>query len=305
MAIDFGLGLLFGPEAGDINGWLNDLDKSLPALEEHFRSLWMTDHFFWEGQPTYEAWTTISYLAARFPAYEVAPMVLGQSYRNPGMLALMGATLQAISNGRLIMGIGAGWKEDEYRAFDYDYPRAGIRLEQLEDTLNIFKKMWSEPGQITYEGKHYTVRDAWCEPKPDPMIPILVGGGGKKTMRLAAKYADMWNLSDANIQDFTDRLDILKAHCDDIGRDIGTLRLTWFGRMAIGATQADAETRANSREIKYSTDDAFVGTPEQIAEQLQAFIDVGVDYFMVDVIGLPDEEVISLVTDRLMPMVKG
>lgn len=305
MTVDFGLGLLFGSPKGQRDKWLADLDACLPALAGHFRSLWMTDHFFWEGEPTYEAWTTISFLAARFPSYEVGPMVLGQSYRNPAMLALMASTLQTISNGRFIMGIGAGWKEDEYRAYGYDYPRAGIRIEQLEDTLNIFRKLWSEKGQVTYEGKHYSVVDAWCEPKPEPMIPILVGGGGKKTMRLAAKYADMWNLSDANIHDFTERHDILKAHCDDLGRDLSTIRRTWFGRIAIGKTQAEAERYAHSRAIKYSTDNAFVGTAEQIAEQMQPFIELGVDYFMVDVIGLPNPDIIGLVTEELLPKVRS
>lgn len=305
MAVDFGLSLLFGPPKGQLGQWLADLDASLPALKDHFRSLWMTDHFFWEGEPTFEAWTVMSFLAQRFPTYEVGPMVLGQNYRNPATLALMASTLQTLTNGRFIMGIGAGWKEDEYRAYDYDYLRAGLRIEQLEDTLNIFKKMWSETGQVTYEGKHYKVIDAWCEPKPDPMIPIIVGGGGKKTMRLAAQYADMWNLSDANITQFTERLAILKQHCDDLGRDIATLRRTWFGRVAIGETQAEAEQYANSRAIKYTTDNAFVGTPEQIVEQMAAFVDVGCDYFMIDIMGLPNPDIINLVTEELVPRVKS
>lgn len=304
MAIDFGLGLLPGPPVEQLDVWLSDLDACLPQLEGHFRSLWMTDHFFWDGAPTYEAWTVLSYLAARFPAYEVGPMVLGQNYRNPALLALMGATLQTISNGRFIMGIGAGWKEDEYRAYDFDYPTPKVRLEQLADTLEILKRMWTESGQVTYEGKHYHVTDAWCEPKPDPVPPIVVGGGGKTTMKLAAQYADMWNLSDANIHKYMDRLNVLKGHCEALGRDISTLRLTWFGRIAIGKTQADAESRANSRDIKYTTDNAFVGTPDQIAEQMAAFTEIDVDYFMVDVIGLPDTDVISLVVDELLPKVK-
>ena len=305
MTVDFGLGLLFGPPKGQHEQWLADLDVSLPALQNHFRSLWMTDHFFWEGQPTLEVWTVLSFLAARFPTYEVGPMVLGQSYRNPALLALMAATLQTVTNGRFIMGIGAGWKEDEYRAYDYDFPRAGIRIEQLEDTLNIFKKMWTDSGNVTYEGKHYQVVDASCEPKPDPMIPILVGGGGKKTMRLAAQYADMWNLSDSNLSRYQERLTILKQHCEDLDRDISTLRLTWFGRVAIGKTQAEAEQYANSRDIKYTTENAFVGTPEQIAEQMMAFVDIGVDYFMIDIIGLPDPDIIGLVTEELIPKINA
>ena len=305
MAVDFGLSLLAGPPKGQTNKWLADLDASVPALQGHFRSIWMTDHFFWGGEPTYEAWVAMSFLAARFPTFEVGPMVLGQSYRNPALQALMATTLQSLSNGRFIMGIGAGWKEDEYLAYDYPFPRAGIRIEQLEETIIIFKKLWSESGKITYEGKHYKVVDAWCEPKPVPMIPIVVGGGGEKTMRVAAQYADMWNLSDAGITRYTERVNILERHCDELGRDASTLRRSWFGRLAIGKTQAEAEKYANSRTMKYTTDNAFVGTPEQVAEQMAAFVAVGCDYFMVDIIGLPNPDIIGLVIEELVPKVKA
>jgi len=209
MPQDFALSLHEGPPAGQNDRWLADLDASVSHLKGIFRSLWMTDHFFWEGRPTFEAWTTMSFIIARYPDFEVGPMVLGQNYRNPAMLALMAATLQTLSNGRFIMSIGAGWKEDEYRAYDYDYPSPKIRLEQLEDTLIIFKKMWEEEGQVSYDGKHYSIKDAWCEPKPETKIPIIVGGGGKTTMKHAAKYADMWNFPDAPIGRYTERLNIL------------------------------------------------------------------------------------------------
>ena len=305
MTIDFGLGLPFGPPAGQIEQWINTLDASLPKLGKHFRSLWMTDHFFWKDQPTYEALTALTYLAARFPEYEIGPMVLGQNYRNPAHLAQMAATLQALTHGRFILGIGAGWKEDEYRAFNFRFPTPGERIEQLEDTLVILKKMWTQAGQISYVGKHYSVTDAWCEPKPNPVPPIMVGGSGTKTMLLTAKYADWWNMSDVNKAGYSERLAILKQHCTTIGRDPASLRLTWFGRMAVGKTQAEAEGYANSREIKYSTQNAFVGTPSQVVEQLQEFIALGVSYFMVDLIGLPNADVIEMVTEEVISKVRS
>ena len=303
MPIDFGLTLMEGPTQDNRNKWLGDLDHMVSQTRGIFRSLWMTDHFFWEGRPTFEAWTSMSFIAARYPDFEIGPMVLGQGYRNPAMLALMASTLQTLSNGRFIMGIGAGWKEDEYLAYDYPYPSPKIRLEQLEDTLIIFKKMWEEEGQLSYDGKHYHIEDAWCEPKPEIKIPIIVGGGGKTTMKHAAKYADMWNLSDVPIERYTERLDILKNHLNDIGRDPDTIRFTWFGRIAIGKTQAEAEARGLSRVKKWTRDNAFVGTPDQIADQMSKFIDAGCDYFMVDIIGQPDEDVVRLVTEELIPKV--
>ena len=302
MAVDFGLALVHGPPKGQPQQWLADVDVAVAALQDHFRSLWMVDHFFWQpDMPTFEVWSVLSFLAARFPTHDVGPMVLGQSYRNPALTALMAATLQTLTNGRFIMSIGAGWKEDEYRAYNYDFPRAGIRIEQLKDTLNIFKKMWTEPGQVNYEGKHYKVVDAWCEPKPDPMIPIIVGGGGKKTMRLAAQYADMWNLFHTNLEYYTERLDILKQHCDDLDRDISTLRLTWFGHIAIGKTRAEAEKLRKPNADNH----AFIGTPEQVAEEIATFVETGVDYFMVRIDGLPNPDVIGLITEELMPKVKS
>ena len=303
--VDFGLGLMHGPPKGQHERFLADLDATLEQLKGSFRSIWMTDHFFWDGEPTYEAWTVMSYLAARYPDFEVGPMVLGQSYRNPATLALMASTLQTLSNGRFIMGIGAGWKEDEYRAYDYDYPSPKVRLQQLEDTLIILKKMWEEPGQVSYEGKHYSIRDAWCEPKPQPMIPILVGGGGYTTMKHAAKYADIWNLPDKPLGPYLERLNILRRHCDDIGRDPATLRCSWFGRVSLGRTESEAEARGLSRDINWTRDNSFVGTPKNVAEQMNGFVEHGCDYFMIDIIDSPDEEVIGMFTEEVIPMLNG
>ena len=240
MTIDFGLVLPAGPPKNQINKWLVDLDTILPTLPEQFKSLWMTDHFFWDDDPTYEAWTVLAFAAARWPQFELGPMVLGQSYRNPALLAKMGATLQALCQGRFIMALGAGWKEDEYQAYGYPFPRPGIRVEQLEDTLEIVKRMWTEPGPATYQGKHYSIANAHCEPKPDPIPPIIVGGGGKKTMLLAARYADWWSIPDAKFELYKDRVAILQEHCTAIGRDPASLRLTWFGRLAVAKSEAEA-----------------------------------------------------------------
>lgn len=298
MMLDFGLGLSFGPEKGKRDQWVNNLDEILPKLENHFRSLWMTDHFFWEDDPTYEAWTVLSYLAGRYPKWEIGPMVLGQSYRNPALLAKMGATLQELSHGRFIMGIGAGWKEDEYRAYGYEFPSAGIRIEELEDTLEILQRLWTESGKITYQGKHYRIDNAYCEPKPNPIPPIMVGGGGVKTMRLAAQYGDWWNLPDVNLEDYATKVITLHEHCNALNREPETLRLTWFGRIAVGKTQKEAEARGGE---KFTIDNAFVGTPEQIVEQMTPFVELGVTYFMTELLGLPDEDVIGMVTEDILP----
>ena len=301
MPVEFGLALPFGPQPGHDADFFRPFDDSLPLLGPRFRSVWMTDHFFWNEAPTYEAWTVLAYAAARYPDHQFGPMVLGQSYRNPALTAKMAATLHALSGGRFMMGIGAGWKEDEYHGYGYDFPRAGIRLEQLEDTLEIMTRLWQQPGPITYHGTHYRVENAWCEPRPNPTIPIVVGGGGYKTMRLAARFADMWNVSDMPRIVYTERLKTLRQHCDDVGRDWNSLRKSWFGRVVVGRTEAEAEARGGNQ---WTRANAFVGTPDQVAEEMAAFVDMGCDYFMVEILGLPDPEVIGMVTDEILPVLK-
>jgi len=301
MAVEIGFGLHAGPPKGQLDRFFDDMDKSLPQLEPYISSLWMTDHFFWGDEPTHEAWTTLAYICARWPKYKVGPIVLGQSYRNPALTAKMGATLQVLSGGRFIMALGAGWKEDEYHGYGYDFPKPGIRVEQLEDTLEIVKRLWTQPGKVTYQGKHYRVVDAYCEPKPDPIPPIMVGGGGEKTMRLAARFADIWNLPDCTAAAYQERLTILKQHCAELKRDPSTLRLSWFGRLAVAPTEAQANALSGGRWTK---NNAVVGTPQQALEQIQALKAVGIDHFIFNILGLPDPDTIGLVTQVFSKIVK-
>jgi alkanesulfonate monooxygenase SsuD/methylene tetrahydromethanopterin reductase-like flavin-dependent oxidoreductase (luciferase family) len=301
MRVEFGLALPAGPPKGALERFIGDLDTSLPLLGEHIRSLWMTDHFFWDDEPTHEAWTVMAFLAARYPALEIGPMVLGQSYRNPALLAKMAATLQVLSGGRFIMGIGAGWKEDEYHAYGYPFPGPAVRIGQLEDTLEIMTRLWRQPGRVSYAGAHYQVVNAYCEPKPEKAIPIIVGGGGAKTMMLAARFADMWNLPDAPYDQYTARMAVLRQHCESIGRGWDTIRKSWFGRVAVGRTAAEAEARGGGR---WRRDNAFVGTPAELVEQMSAFAAAGCSYFMIDILGLPDADVIGMMVEDVFPKVR-
>jgi len=301
MAVDFGLVLPAGPRKQQIQAWLDDLDRHLPGLQGHFKSLWMTDHFFWEDAPTYEVWVVIAFAAARWPQFDIGPIVLGQSYRNPALTAKMGATLQTLSRGRLIMALGAGWKEDEYHAYGYPYPAPSVRIEQLADALEILKRMWHMAGPVTYHGKHYHIVNAWCEPRPDPVPPLIVGGGGRKTMTLAVRYADWWNLPDANAETYKDRLGTLHQLCGQAGRDPQSLRWTWFGRLAVARREAAAEALSNGR---WTRANALVGTPQQVVEQMQTFKALGVDYFMAEVLNLPDGETQQMVLEEVLPKVR-
>ncbi len=297
MPIDFGFVLPAGPRKNEIHAWMDELDALLPTLPPYFKSLWMTDHFFHDDNPTFEAWTVIAYAAARWPRYEIGPMVLGQSYRNPALLAKMASTLQMLCRGRFIMAVGAGWKEDEYHAYGYPFPRAGIRVEQLEDTLEIITRMWMEPGKVSYQGKHYHIAEAYCEPKPDPLPTLIVGGGGNNVMMLAARFADWWNVPDKNVEAYRERMAVLHTHCATIGRDPASIRKTWFGRLAVAETEEKALALSNG---KWTPERALVGTPEQVTEQIRGFVDLGVDYFMVEVLGAAHPATRALAFDAVL-----
>ncbi len=304
MSVEFGLALVESHPKSAYTQWMDNLDIILPQLAGHFKSVWMTDHLFWNDDYAYEVWTVLTWLAARWPQFDIGPMVLGQNYRNPGLLAKMAATLQQFSGGRFIMGIGAGWKEDEYSAFNYELPSPKVRLEQLDDTLEIFKRLWTQHGKVTYHGKHYKIEDAILEPKPLPPPPICIGVSGDRALAVAAKHADWWNISDVNITKFKQRAAVLEQHCAAIGRDPQSIRRTWFGRVVTGRTDAEIHTLANSWKQPFTTDNAFVGTPAQIVEQMSAFVDAGCDYFMIDILGLPNQAILDMVVNEIVPAVK-
>jgi alkanesulfonate monooxygenase SsuD/methylene tetrahydromethanopterin reductase-like flavin-dependent oxidoreductase (luciferase family) len=290
MAVEFGFNLPLEPIPEPVDQLLERLDALLPMLPPSFKSLWATDHLFWGDTPVHESWTLISYAAARYPTMQVGTMVTGQNYRNPGLLAKMAATIQILSGGRLIFGIGAGWKEDEYRGYGYAFPTPGERVAQLEEALEIATRLWKNDGKVSYQGAHYQISDAYLVPKPRPIPPIVVGGGGKKTMRVAAKLADWWNISDTPIERYTECVNTLHAHCRDLGRDPDSIRLTWFGRVSVGESMDGAIARGGG---KWTPNNAFVGTPAQIVEQMKPFVDLGVDYFMIDILDVGDPAVLD------------
>ncbi len=191
--IQFGLTLPSPRKMGN-KDYLANVQLSLELVAGRFDSVWFTDHLQYDAAPILEGWTVISYLSGLYPQFAFGHVVLCQSFRNPALLAKMAATLQFMSGGRFILGIGAGWKEDEYKAYGYEFPSAGTRVEELEETLQIIKALWRDE-RATVQGKHYQVVDAYCEPKPDPIPTIMIGSFNPHMLRLTARHADWWNVS--------------------------------------------------------------------------------------------------------------
>lgn len=297
--VQFGWSMASGPRnAAEAPTYMADLQRGLELISGHFDSAWMVDHLQYDDSNLMEGWTAITYMSALAPTLKFGNIVLCQSFRNPALLAKMGATLQFMSGGRFILGIGAGWKEDEYTSYGYPFPSAGTRVEELDETMQILHAMWHDE-RATFKGKHYSVVDAWCEPKPEPIPTILIGAFKPRMLRVAARYADWWNVSWTPIERYRDMVEECKRACAEVKRDPATLRRTWYGGCICAPTEAEVK-RLNTRDVNPERG-WFVGTPEQVREQMQPFIDLGVDYFIFSAGGFPNLITLEMVISEVMP----
>jgi F420-dependent oxidoreductase-like protein len=218
---------------GDAAALAPTLLSTATAAEDIGATLFtLADHFFQmetvgrAEDPFLEGYTSLGYLAGRTTDIELALLVTGVTYRHPGLLAKTVTTLDVLSGGRSMFGIGAAWYEREHLALGVPYPSVSTRFEMLEETLQICRQMWSD-NDGPYDGKHYHLAETLCVPQPIRRPPVLIGGGGeKKTLRLVAQYADVWNSTDSEIDVLTHKLDVLRRHCDTVGRDIADIRKT-------------------------------------------------------------------------------
>lgn len=303
--ITFGLVIPVGsPTREGRATFVADLNRALSLIAEHFDSFWMIDHLQDGASDMLESFTTISYLAALHPQLRFGHTVVCQSFRNPGLLAKMGATLQFLSGGRFMLGLGAGWNEAEYRAYGYDFPPAPVRVEQLEETVQIVKAMWTQE-RATFQGNRYQIHDAICEPRPDLTPPLIIGAFKPKMLRLTATYADGWDVSSTGIVAYRRMGEIFAQACADVGRDPATVRRSWSGGCACAATQAEAEAIAGDLYSAQSLEEdfGFVGTPEQIVAQMRPFIEVGVDSFLLDCGGFPNLTTLELLVSDVLPII--
>ncbi|MHA1712405.1 MAG: LLM class flavin-dependent oxidoreductase, partial [Candidatus Freyarchaeota archaeon] len=233
-------------------------------------------------------------------------IVLCNSYRNPALLAKMGATLQLLTGGRFVLGIGAGWKEDEYHAYGYEFPKAAVRIKQLEEGVQIIRKMWTE-DVVTFEGKYFKVRKAYCNPKPKPLPPIMIGGGGEKlTLRVVARHADWWNLPNATVTEYQHKLEVLKDYCVKIRRNCDEIKKTWAGYVAIAQNHSDAlkVTARSPFTSEIGIQKIIVGDPRWVLEKVKALVDVGVEYFILRFLDFPSAEGAKLFAEEVIPRFK-
>jgi alkanesulfonate monooxygenase SsuD/methylene tetrahydromethanopterin reductase-like flavin-dependent oxidoreductase (luciferase family) len=190
-------------------------------------------------------------------------------------------------------------------AYGYESPSGSTRVEELDETLQIIKAMWTQE-RATVEGKHYRVKEARCEPKPDPIPTIMVGAFRPKMLRLTARHADWWNVSSTGIKVYRSYVQEFERACDEIGRDPATVRRTWGGGCVCAPTEAEVTDLAAGRrqlgeDFGYQVGEDFVGTPAQIIEQMQPFVELGVDYFILDCGGFPRLTTVEMLVNEVLP----
>ena len=217
----------------------------LPTALEHFDSLWIADHFYGfdaKTDPFLEAWTTLTWLAARHERVELCHHVLGHGYRPPALTAKMAATLQLLSGRRFVLGIGAGWRADEYRAYGYDFPKASVRFAQLEEVVTICRRMWTE-DEPSFEGTYYRIDGASAPPRPDPVPRICIGASGERIgLPLVGRLADRWNGSGRGSDaDWTRRLGIVRAAAERAGRDPSSIEVSQTVERPLPETDEESE----------------------------------------------------------------
>lgn len=254
--------------------------------------------------------TILGALAARTSTANLGLLVGGVTYRNPALLAKITTTLDVISGGRAFFGIGAAWFEEEHNAYGIDFPPLGTRFEHLEDALNIARRMFTEE-EPSYEGTHHKVENILNNPRPlRGDIPILIGGSGeRKTLRMVAQYADGSNFF-GDLERTKHLLGVLEGHCERLGRDPAEITKTRMAQVVIGERREDAESKIQDAVARGANEDrmrtlGFIGTPDEIAAQVQPYLDAGIDGFTVSLPDVHDLESVALVGETIGPLVSA
>lgn len=283
--------------------WSRLVDKTFPYLDAvvaPFDSVWMPDHVQYGDAAVAEGWTLFAYALARYPHKLHGHDVLCNSFRNPAHLAKMAATAQVLSGGRVVLGIGAGWNEEEYRAYGWPFPSARVRIEQLAEAVQIIRAMWSGLP-ATFEGSYYRVVDAYCQPQPDPMPPIMIGGVGETyLLRAVAQYADWWNCLFAGSHLYQHKLDVLRAHCQAVGREFEEITQVLHLGIFIAETEAEIQ-RYQERAARPLGDNFMMGTPQQITEQLLDLVKIGAHRLTIHFSDAPQADGALLFAATVLP----
>lgn len=300
--------------ADPVDKWSTAVEIAELAESLGYDSLWVYDHFHNVPTPAhetmFECWTTLAAISQRTSRIRLGQMVGCAPYREPSLVAKITSNLDVISGGRLIWGIGAGWYEHEFDGYGYPFVKASDRIRMLEETVEIVTAMWREPD-VDYEGRHYRLKGAQCDPKPVqvPRPPVLVGGGGEQlTLRVVARHADASNFG-GKPDEFRHKTQVLADHCQVLGRDYDEIRKTWSPEVFVRESEREIR-EAGSRSFRGEPFESWsagnlVGTPEQVAERILTYVDLGCTGFYPWCSDYPDTKTLRLLAEQVIPEVRG
>ena len=298
-SIDFGVTIRPTPHGGSIPEMLRANERLLQAATAHDLSCWIIDHFQFDAQPILECLTFLAHMAGRVPGLRWGTLVLGQGYRNPALTAKIAATLQFLTGGRFILGLGAGDAEGEHHAYGYPFPAGRVRVEQLDEAARIITALW-QGGPATFTGTHYRIEHAFCMPRPEPPPMLMIGGGGeRRTLRVVAAHADWWNCDYYSPSEYARKLAILHDHCRTIGRDPQEIVPTCY--MGISLSH-DPERLIRRRTMGHRGEVHVIsGNPAEVTEQIAQFAAVGVRHMQLNFLDFPRTEGIELFLTDVLP----
>jgi alkanesulfonate monooxygenase SsuD/methylene tetrahydromethanopterin reductase-like flavin-dependent oxidoreductase (luciferase family) len=277
-----------------------------------FDSLWVCDHLYGPQSPQLpilEAWSMISGLAAITTRVELGTLVTPAGMRNPAHLGKIIATADNIAGGRVIAGLGAGWMPREFTDFGVPFLSTGERLVQLKETIELLKRMWGDEQEVTYQGRFVQTDHVVCQPKPPRQIPILIGGAGEKvTLKLVAQHADLWNNLAGQQPNLAHKIDVLKGHCDAVGRDFSEIVVSQQCLVTIAATAEEAAPMADRAQKIFGGHMgdpkgpiAITGTADQCCEAIQKHIDLGCTGFVMEFFGRDTIEPAQRFAEEVVP----
>ena len=277
-----------------------------------FDSVWVCDHLYGpqaKQLPILEAWSLLAAVAAITERVELGTLVTPAGMRNQAQLGKTIASIDNIAGGRVIAGLGAGWMPSEFEDFGVPFLDVGDRLKQLRETIDLFVSMWSSDEPVTFNGQFVNANEVVCEPKPPRRVPVLIGGAGEQvTLKLVAEKADMWNNLAGHQDNLAHKIDVLKRHCEQVGRDLKDIRVSQQCLVTIAPTAEAAGPMADTAQKIFGGhmgnpkgELAITGTPEQCCEKIQKHIDLGCDMFVMEFFGKDTQEPARLFAETVLP----
>lgn len=305
----------------NINAKSRSLRKNQYPQHQHIQLQQYQDPH--ESREMLECWTLLSSLVPYTRKIKLGA-VLVNPYRNPAIVAKMASTLDNISNGRLELGLSAGWYQKEAEGYGVTFPTASTRVEMLKESVIIIRKMFDSCNnnknnnhtKLSFKGKYYNISNAECNPKPiqKPYLPIWIGGGGKKTLNIVAKYADGWNYGICSFAEYLEKISFLKHYYSNdnnkvTARRYKDLNRAWHGILFLGKDEEELNKRKNKlldKKGKWKGSNLIInGTPNTILNEITRYLNIGVTYFTIHFPDLPDTRSLQLFAEHIIPKVRS